>query len=744
MSEDKKISALTAAGVALTLALGCSAGVRATSGSAGSSGADAGVDRPNVVGTAGTSGPSGVGGAAGGGGTTGTGGGPQPCTPSVTCTPAGGRYCNTIGNGCPGGSLACGACPGDATCSGGATAPGICVGGASCTPITCTSGGAARYCGTIGDGCGRSLDCGGCAAGEVCSGGLCVPANCTPLSCASAGGAQYCGRIGDGCGGSLDCQGCSAPQTCGGANITGVCGTPAGSCTNRLNCTPMGGQYCGVVGDNCGGSIDCGACANGMPCQADHVCPSIGPGPCTNLQCQLDKPGECTGAGTQISGTVFDPAGKVPLYNVLVYVPNTALGPIPTGASCDRCDSPISGTPVAAALSGPDGRFVIDKAPSGTNVPLVIQIGKWRRKIILPTVTKCQNNAFNDPNVVRLPRNMNDRATGDAVGDVHMPKIALSTGHSDALDCLLRKIGISDSEFTPDSGNGRVHMYVGGTDSGTQGADRLMSGGMFASSYSTLFPSYARMAGYDILMLQCEGSQLENEKMPYLGNMKRYADNGGRVFADHLHSSWIRTGLPPWPATANWIGVGTDLPTPVTANVDTSFPKGAALADWLVNTGASPTRGQISLVMGQHSVATVNAPYARRWIWVPQNTADSARRESTQYLTFNTPVESAAANQCGRVVFTDVHVSLGSGDSSHPGAPGFPAGCTGPSTLTAQEKALEFMFFDLSSCVQIETGTPMKPPIPVPGMAPTPPPVSTAAPPAPPPPPPPPPPPDPG
>ena len=93
-------------------------------------------------------------------------------------------------------------------------------------------------------------------------------------------------------------------------------------------------------------------------------------------------------------------------------------------------------------------------APSGTNIPLVIQIGKWRRKIILPTVTKCQDNAFNDPNTVRLPRNMNDRGTGDAAGDVHMPQIALSTGHSDALDCLLRKIGIADSEFTPDSGGG--------------------------------------------------------------------------------------------------------------------------------------------------------------------------------------------------------------------------------------------------------------------------------------------------
>jgi hypothetical protein len=728
---------------ALALAIGCSAGVKQTNtGTAGSTGTDAGVDRPMVVGTAGTGGSTTTG-LGGFGGVTGAGGTGGACVPTYTCTPAGGQYCNTIGNGCKGQKLECGACPGDATCSGGATAPGICVGGASCTPITCASGGATRYCGKIGDGCGRELDCSTCPGGQTCNGGLCVPTNCSPLTCAAAGGGQYCGKIGDGCGGSLDCQGCSAPQQCG-AYVPGVCGTPLTSCTNRLSCKPMGGQYCGVVGDNCGSTIDCGACDNGMACRTDHVCPSTGPGPCANLQCQLDKPGECTGNGTTISGQVFDPAGKVPLYNVLVYVPNTALGPIPTGASCDRCDSPISGTPVAAALSGADGKFRIMNAPSGTNIPLVIQIGKWRRKINLPTVTKCQDNAFTDPNLVRLPRHMNDRADRDAVGDVHMPKIALSTGHSDALDCLLRKIGIADSEFTPDSGAGRVHMYVGGNSDGTRGADRLMSGATFASSYGTLFPSYAKMAGYDIIMLQCEGSQLADEKMMFLGNMRRYADNGGRVFADHLHSAWIQQGLPPWPATADWIGVGKDLPATVTASVDTSFPKGAALADWLVNTGASTTRAQIPLVMGQHSVAAANAPYARRWIWVPQNDNDdeTPKRSSTQYLTFNTPVEGTAINQCGRVVFTDVHVSASAGataDSSHPGAPGFPSGCTS-TTLSAQEKALEFMFFDLSSCVQIETGTPMTPPIPLPGTAPTPPPVSTPAPPAPPPPPPPPPP----
>src|SRR5262252_1172052 len=66
---------------------------------------------------------------------------------------------------------------------------------------------------------------------------------------------------------------------------------------------------------------------------------SGGTGGCVRLACQQLP---CPGAPkTSVSGTVTTPAGNLPLSNVIVYVPNEPLSEIPTGASCDRCDTPL-------------------------------------------------------------------------------------------------------------------------------------------------------------------------------------------------------------------------------------------------------------------------------------------------------------------------------------------------------------------------------------------------------------------
>src|SRR4029079_18680343 len=123
--------------------------------------------------------------------------------------------------------------------------------------------------------------------------------------------------------------------------------------------------------------------------------------------------------------------------------------------------------------------------------------------------------------------------------------------------------------------------------------------------------------------------------------------------------------------------------------------KGMALASWLVAVGASPTVGQIPLDMAQHSL---DAPAGKNQSFGTQRGIyTTPPTPSTQYLTFNTPVEEVEKNQCGRAVFTDVHAGTGTG-VSHPETP-FPTGCSAATALTPQAKALEFMLFDLSSCI---------------------------------------------
>ena len=238
----------------------------------------------------------------------------------------------------------------------------LCIGGPSCTPRTCTAG-TARYCDKIGDGCGRELDCGTCAAGQTCNGGLCVPANCTPLTCNIAGGDKYCGTIGDGCGGTLDCAGAAArPSPAAAPACPGVCGTPPAAARTGVSCNadgrPVLRRHRRQLRQHA--STAAPATTAWRAARTDHVCPSSGPGPCTNLQCQLDKPGECTGNGTTISGAGLRPGRQDPaLQRARLRAQHGRSGPIPTGASCDRCDSPISGTPVAAALTDADGNFTI-------------------------------------------------------------------------------------------------------------------------------------------------------------------------------------------------------------------------------------------------------------------------------------------------------------------------------------------------------------------------------------------------
>jgi len=411
------------------------------------------------------------------------------------------------------------------------------------------------------------------------------------------------------------------------------------------------------------------------------------------------------GKHTTISGTVYDPAGKWPLYNAVVYVPHAdgALPAFPQGVACEKCTEPVPAR--AVALSGPDGKFVLEDVPAG-RLDLVVQLGKWRRKQAI-SVLPCQDNPLSDSNLTRLPRT---RLEGD------IPKIALSTGHSDALECLLRKIGIADSEFTTDTGGGRVNLFVGckGDDDGPFGANKFAArlGGAKFPSTNQLFDS-GTLKQYDVVIFSCEGHKCDTIQTPEnVAQLVDFANSGGRVFLDHNHYNWLNHADAPIESAAQFSSSPNDIQSPLPTKINSDqFPKGAAFAEWLLNVEASTTLGTLDIYAAKTSVQSLSPNRAQSWIYRDDEP------KGHFYLTINTPVavedDDPAPEACGRVVFTDLHVSKSGGgdavDFSDQDTP-FPDGCTS-SVLTPQEKALEFMLFDLSSCVQRETSTPMTPPI---------------------------------
>ncbi len=196
--------------------------------------------------------------------------------------------------------------------------------------------------------------------------------------------------------------------------------------------------------------------------------PEAGVG-CTNLQCDIQT---CEGGKpTSISGKVFDPAGRNPLYNVVVFIPNTvngALPLIPTGvnsASCNCAEVFQGEEPVVDTLTAADGSFTLDNVPSGTNIPVVVQIGKWRKEVIMPSVTPCQDNPVvsgdgGTAGQINLPRNGSDGLYAS------LPSIAVSTGYADTLECLLARVGVDASEFSGDTSklSAHVHVFQGGVE----------------------------------------------------------------------------------------------------------------------------------------------------------------------------------------------------------------------------------------------------------------------------------------
>jgi hypothetical protein len=599
---------------------------------------------------------------------------------------------------------------------------------------------------------------------------------CNPKTCASYP-TGTCGQQSDGCGGlTANCGTCTNPAYCGGGG-PGLCGGSDGktsdggvlsSCMPKSSC---GTANCGLLADGCGGSFSCGTCQLPLACGGGgtpNVCGSTVP--CTGLcpaQYVCDG-GSATLTGTVIAGTIaaYLPTGVAngdPVPNVLVYIPNRTaapyVDPFTTRASetqaqqCSTCGADVSGNPLVETNTSFDGTFTLKNVPVGTTIPVVIQLGRWRR--VFTVSTACGSNTVNAAGMpagfLRMPRTQ-------AEGDI--PLTAISTGDVDAMECVLLKMGIDSSEFTLNTTttpkNGRVHIYQGNgavanTALGTTPGETTLMGTTTANgTYNN----------YDQVILPCWGvdpttNNSSNAKSTSeLANLVTYGSNGGHFFATHYSYAWLYNNNPFSTTAAFNVNHNTSINSMTgivsqTAPPTTPVTNPGVFVEWLnyikalsnSATGTPPNPADVTIANARHDVNSVVTPSVD-WI---DGTDPGDNSAMLLHYTFDTPVNQSA--QCGHAIFSDFHVTnsatgadacaktsdcpsgtcnnLGNAcaHNSDCGTAGtcktghcsdgtcsvtqFPSnsGAYCGTTMTPQEKILEYMIWDLAQCVPAQPTT---------------------------------------
>jgi hypothetical protein len=416
---------------------------------------------------------------------------------------------------------------------------------------------------------------------------------------------------------------------------------------------------------------------------------------CVNLQCQVQNCGG--GVSTTIDGTVYAPNGTLPLYNVVVYVPNAPLDPIKHGVSCDQCGASVSGNPIVVTSTDAKGHFSLANVPSGSNIPLVLQVGKWRRQITIPTVNACQPNNVGQQvsgveQLTRLPKNQTE-------GDI--PYIAITTGGCEHFACLIPKLGLDSTEF------------AAGPTSTTTTITKAFSfynasSGTGPSSWpaaSSLWNNLSLLEEFDMVMFSCECYEPPDANATSYQAVLQYLNAGGRVFGTDFMYVWYKDSSDmdmnssPW----SWPGGAPGGTDPL--DIDTTFPKGQALADWMYNLStiapfnaagvfvAPVINGQFHVEGAAGGVVyanidAINTKYGLEW---------THSGGHPNIVTIGTPTAQPPAMQCGKGVHLDIHVE----QSNDTVGPSYPVGCS--NQLHEPDFATTFFFFDIASCIQDDT-----------------------------------------
>ena len=180
---------------------------------------------------------------------------------------------------------------------------------------------------------------------------------------------------------------------------------------------------------------------------------------------------------TVLKGQITDPAGLNPLYNIVVYVPNTTPSALTHGQpSCDSCSSLYTGDPIVSTTTDTDGNFTLTERAR----PLERRrADRHSGRQMAPAVGLAGGDGVHDQHRDHGGRKVSPPArpgvARDPVADVDaddLPQIAVSTGSADTMECLFKRIGFAASEYVCgwNAGAGHLHVFQGG---GGQGGNTV-------------------------------------------------------------------------------------------------------------------------------------------------------------------------------------------------------------------------------------------------------------------------------
>jgi hypothetical protein len=228
---------------------------------------------------------------------------------------------------------------------------------------------------------------------------------------------------------------------------------------------------------------------------------------------------------------------------------------------------------------------------------------------------------------------------------------------------------------------------------------------------STLWGSSAELQKYDMALFSCECNEFTpehpmapdpvNKTTAAFKAVTDFLSAGGRVFGTDYQYAWYR--YTPDPKLAGALEIQGGAPqanNPVV--LDTTFPKGKALADWRAFVEPASPYGSVSCEQIWDNFTNANRAVTQVW---GSSTSPSSTTPHPRFVTINTPAGLPVEQQCGRAVHLDAHITT----ALDVMIKSYPTDCG--AQLENGEQVLAFFFYDVASCIQDDKKPPEVPPI---------------------------------